>query len=296
MIQIVIHCLPHEIDQLEQTLIGLKRNSVKFDSTKDKFLLDVLLNLNLVDWGKSKIPKELFINKFNNLKKLTETWAQTQFEIEEKNQILGCVSHRRRAFNNSQNNSIIVLDTDIIFSENTLYYLYYSDKQLKQTEQNYVLTPQIPKMWDNSWDCLVNEKYLNRDCKEFLTRDPYLYYETLEEVKLKPIDSFKFGGGWFTLFSNNLTKLISIPESFGHYGMEDTYIMFCSQFLKQKGIKINQFVLENEIIAEDHYFLFRKNLYNNYLFIKDKQEEFRQNATVNFEKEIQNFIINNTNK
>lgn len=293
MIQIVIHTLPHEIDQLEQTLIGLKRNSVKFDSTKDKFLLDVILNLNLIDWNQSKIPKEFFINKFNNLEKLTNTWAETKFEIDESNKVLGCVSHRRKAFQNSNKNSILVLDTDIIFSEYVLYYLYYSDEQLKKDKKNYILTPQIPKMWDNSWDCLVNEKYLDRDCKEFLQRDPYLYYGTLDEIKLKPINNFKFGGGWFTLFSNSITKLIPIPESFGHYGMEDTYIMFCAQYLKQKGVDINQFVIENEIIAEDHYLLFRKNLYNNYLIIKNKQEEFRQNAVNNFEKEIQQFMINN---
>ena len=46
MIQIAIHTLPQEIDQLEQSLIRLKYNANHLDY---KILVDVVLNLNLVD-------------------------------------------------------------------------------------------------------------------------------------------------------------------------------------------------------------------------------------------------------
>lgn len=292
MIQISIHTLPHEIDQLEQTLIQLKRNSIKFESTHDKFLIDVVLNLNLVNWNDSLIPKQFFIDKFHNLEILTKTWAQTQFEIDEKNEILGCVSHRRRVFNETKADSIIMLDTDIIFTENLLYYIYYSNEQLKLTEENYILTPQIPNMWDNSWDCIVNEKYIGKNSRDYESRDPYLHNNTLGEISIKPINNFKFGGGWFTLISTPLAKLISIPESLGHYGLEDTYVMICAQYLKQTGVRVNQYVIENEIIAEDH--LFRFNPYKSYIVVNDKMKEFRQDATNNFQKEIEKFIIKNS--
>lgn len=287
MIQIVIHTLPHEIDQLEQTLIQLKRNSIKFDSSRDKFLVDVVLNLNLVDWDKSKIDKNYFLNKFFYLEKFTQTWAKTQFIADEDQHILGCVSHRRKAFNETTSDALLLLDTDMIFGDNLLYYLYYGVESLKEIESNFILSPQIPKGWDNSWDCLVNKIYLDRNNREYLTRDPYQYGNTLGEVSIDKIENFKFGGGWATLISTPLTKLIPIPESLGHYGLEDTYIMECAQILKQKGIPVNQYILNNELICEDH--MFRFNNYKSYLHLINKQEEFRQIAYANFQSEINKF-------
>jgi hypothetical protein len=142
-------------------------------------------------------------------------------------------------------------------------------------------------MWDNSWDIIVNEQYKN-DGISFQNRDPYKYAQCLGDVNIKSIDGFKFGGGWATLISTPLLKHIGVPESLGHYGLEDTYIMICSQIMKQKGINITQFVLENEIIVEDH--LFRYNPYKNYLSIIDKREEFKQIAHSNFQNEIDKFV------
>ena len=66
MIGIIIHIFPQEIDQLEQTLISLKKSSKYFDSNQ-KFLVEVVLNLNFTKWDESKIDKEFFINKLSNL-------------------------------------------------------------------------------------------------------------------------------------------------------------------------------------------------------------------------------------
>ena len=60
--------------------------------------------------------------------------------------------------------------------------------------------------------------------------------------------------------------------------------------MRQKGINVNQFILENEIIVEDH--LFRFNPYKDYLSIIDKREEFRQVAYINFQNEINKFEKN----
>ena len=80
MLQILIHILPQEIDQLEQLLIQLKYSS-NYISPEDKVIVDAVLNLNLVEWDKSTLPKSFFIDKFNNLEKLTQTWAETKFEV-----------------------------------------------------------------------------------------------------------------------------------------------------------------------------------------------------------------------
>jgi hypothetical protein len=287
-LQISIHTLPQEIDQLEQQLTQLKYNSNHLPS-ESRIIVDVVLNLNLVEWDKSTIPKSFFIDKFNNLEKLTQTWAKTNFEINEDGTIQGCVSYRRKVANTTQADAVLLLDTDIIFSPTLLFHFIHSINILKDTNPYYILTPQTTPMWDNSWDVIVNNQFKDDDI-HFQSRDPYKYAQCLGDVSIKPINEFKFGGGWATLISTPLLKHIGIPESLGHYGLEDTFIMICSQTMKQKGINVNQFVLENEIIVEDN--LFRFNPYKNYISIIDKREEFKQIAYSNFQNELNKFNLN----
>ena len=284
MIQILIHVLPQEIDQLEQILIRLKYNSNYL--TNEKILVDVVLNCNLVDWDDSILPKSFFINKFNQLEQLTKTWVDTKFEVNEDGSIQGCVSHRRKAINETESDALLILDTDIFFNNTLLFYIENAVKVLKDTNQYYILTPQTTPMWDNSWDVIVNENFKN-DGIHFQSRDPYKFAQSLGGVNVKSINEFKFGGGWATVISTPLAKKIGIPESLGHYGLEDTYIMTCSQIMKQKGIDVVQYVLENEIIVEDH--LFRFNPYKEYLAAINKQEEFKMIAHENFTNEILKF-------
>lgn len=285
MLQISIHTLPQEIDQLEYQLLQLKQNS-NYLTPEDKVIVDVVLNLNLVKWSESTIPKSFFTDKFKNLEKLTQTWANTKFEINDDGTVQGCVSHRRKIVNETQSDAILLLDTDIVFSPTLLFHFIHSINALKDTNPYYIITPQTTPMWDNSWDVIVTNEF-KKDGIHFLNRDPYKYAQCLGNVNVKSVDGFKFGGGWATLISTPLFKHIGVPESLGHYGLEDTYIMICSQIMKQKGINVNQFVLENEIIVEDH--LFRFNPYKNYLSIIDKREEFKQIAHSNFQNEINKF-------
>jgi len=291
--QIVIHVLPYEIDQLEQILILLKKSS-KYLSSDCEILVDVVLNVNLNDWDKSILPKEFFVDKFNQLEQLTKTWSLTNFKINNDESILGCVSYRRKVFKETQADNILILDTDITFSDSMLYHLINGSNIIKDITPYYILTPQIPKMWDDSWDCIVNNKFISESPGEnFKNRDPYIEAGCLGEVSIKPVDNFKFGGGWGTLISAELLKKIPIPDSLGHYGLEDTYIMICSSFLKQKGFNIVQYVLENEVLVEDNKFRFSP--YKKYLTNIDKREEFKKIAHENFQKELNKFgnLINN---
>jgi hypothetical protein len=286
MIQVLIHTLPHEIDQLEQLLIRLKYNS-NYLNNDEKVLIDVVLNCNLIDWNTSSIPKSFFINKFNQLEQLTKTWANTKFEINEDGTIQGCVSHRRKSINETKSDALLILDTDIFFSDTLIYYICGAVETLKNESPYFILTPQTTPMWDNSWDLIVNDKFKN-DGIHFLNRDPYKYSkQPLNDVAIKPIDHFKFGGGWATVISTPLAKKIGIPESLGHYGLEDTFIMYGSYMMKQKGLGVTQYVLENEIIVEDH--LFRFNPYKEFLTIINKQEEFKKIANENFQRELIKF-------
>jgi hypothetical protein len=292
MIQILIHTLPHEIDQLEQLLIRLKYNS-NYLTSGEKILVDVVLNCNLVDWDASLLPKSFFTNKFNQLEQLTKTWADTKFEINEDGTIQGCVSHRRKSIKETESDALLILDTDIFFSNTLLYFIYNAIETLKNENPYFILTPQTTPMWDNSWNLIVNNEFKN-DGIHFQSRDPYKYAQHLSDnVLINSIDGFKFGGGWATVISTQLAKKIGIPESLGHYGLEDTFIMHCSQMMLQKGLYVTQYILENEIIVEDH--LYRFNPYKEFLTVINKQEEFKKIAHENFQEELIKFgnLLNN---
>ena len=67
-----------EIDQLEKVLFQLKQNSVYIDKSKFHIIMDVTYPLSdyFVDWEKSTIKKDFFLNKFETLKKYGD-WLYT---------------------------------------------------------------------------------------------------------------------------------------------------------------------------------------------------------------------------
>jgi len=154
----------------------------------------------------------------------------------------------------------------------------------------YIISPQIMKLWDSSWDYLVNSNYINLPpSQEYKNADPYLVILTQSpEISIKPINQFKFGGGWFNLLSTKLLKLTDMPDSFGPYGVDDTYVMICCDIMKQKGYNVQQYILEGMIIAEN--IKYRWNPYNSLLSLINKQDEFRKQAETNLNIEINNFI------
>jgi hypothetical protein len=287
MFEIVIHIFPNEIDNLNQTLISLKRSSL-YLSYNDKIKISVMLNINLVDWENSIISKDYFISRFKDMEILTKSWAETNFFYNNSN-ILGNFSFHREVYKNTESNFIITLDTDVIYSETLLANLINSAKLVTQSEKYFIITPEIYKLWDNSWDVIVNKKYKDLlPSQNYVTEDPYIDVVYNQEPILDKIDNFKFAMGWFTLINKDLLRLIELPKSMGHYGPDDTFIMMCAGILRNKGINVNQFVLRNEIIREN--VKYKSNLYNNFIKNIDKKNEFREIAQNNFNKEIQNFI------
>ena len=120
-----------------------------------------------------------------------------------------------------------------------------------------------------------------------------------KEPSLRKTDTIKFGGGLFNLFNADLLRLIDIPDSFTHYGLDDTFIMVGSQMMKQLGYNINQYVLEDVNILEDHWY--RENVYDKFLTLTDYKKvknDFKQVANQAWPHEIkklQNKLINYKN-
>jgi len=284
--QIVIHLLPQEIDWFEWQIKQLKQGSYYLEED-DKVIIDVTLNLNLINWNQSQLPKQFFINKFNQIKKLCD-WCETQFTIDEENKCLGCDDKRREAIRSTTADNILYLDSDLIFKPELLKYIIDSSKAI--SSEYYIVSPQITKLWDSSWDCLVNENYISLPpSQQFTTVDPYsIAFTPSENISLTPINQFKFGGGWFNLLSTKLLKLTDIPDSFGPYGVDDLYVMLCCNAMKQLNYNIQQYVLEGIVVAEN--IKYGWNPYNDLLYLINRKDEFRAVAESNLTNEINNFI------
>jgi hypothetical protein len=239
--QIVIHLLPHELDWFEWQSKQMKIGS-NFLEQSDEIILDITLNLNLVEWESSRIPKEFFIEKFNNILLLWDWCNEVTADVDFDNKCLGCDDKRRTSIRNSTSDNILYLDSDLIFKPENLKYIITAAKEVPS--KYYIISSETVKMWDNSWDCITNKHYKNNppDLQAYYNTDPFKVIGSIsdESISIKPINYFKFGGGWFNLLSTNLLKLTDIPDSFGPYGVDDSYVMICCEILKKMKYDIKQ--------------------------------------------------------
>ena len=289
---ISIFAMPQELEDLALTLDRLKRNSVYLDgSIQYKVDITMCLSDELTDWENSKLPKEYIKDRTIELVEKYLDWCLWDLQWDNPN-ILGCVSQRRFSLERNRDADFFIwLDTDIVFKDTTLYYISSAYQMIKEQGLDmFVITPQFVKQWDNTWDVVTNKNYWNEPINYHLNCNIYKEgLPQLEEISVTQINQLKFAGGWFTLISKSLLDRVGIPESFGHYGLEDTFIMACGSLLTQRGEKVGQFILENLIVGENH-----KNRPNEsikkYLSIKNKKEEFKQIAHSNWENEISLFL------
>lgn len=291
-IVISIFVLPYEIDDLENTLNQLKRASYYLKGTNE-YMLDVTLGLSdqLINWRKSSLPKSYFEDKLLKLSSQTD-WCAKSFQTSDD--IMGCVSQRRKSLIEQENADFYIwLDTDIIFDERTLLYMENAMSSVKKFTPYTVITPEVVKLWDTTWDCLVNEEFLEKPTDYQKTNDPYKDSGVKGNIMVEGVQNqiqgqprFKFAGGWFTCISAPLLKKIGVPESFGHYGYEDTFVMWASEKLIQvNNVDIKQFKIKNLVVCENYKYRSNYHYVNN-LSVYDRREQFKQIAQSKFQEEM----------
>jgi hypothetical protein len=179
----------------------------------------------------------------------------------------------------------------MFFKDTTLHYITDTYKLAKSNGLNMVVvTPEFVKQWDDTWDVIVNKKYHLASTDYYKTTD--IQKDSLlssDEVNILEIPTFKFAGGWFTLISKAILDKTGVPESFGHYGLEDTFVMYCCQVMKQRGENVSQLVVENLIAGEIHKSRTNHTI-KSFISSKDRKDEFRKIAEENFNSELNNFI------
>jgi hypothetical protein len=289
---ITIFAMPQELEDLALTLNMLKRNSVFRERDIDyKVEITMCLSDELTNWEESSLPKDYVWQRSAELCKKYLGWCEYELRIETESEILGCVSQRRYSLNNNPDADFFIwLDCDFTFKDTTLFYVSSAFKMLKEGGiDNFVVTPQFVKQWDSTWDVIVNERFWNEPLNYHEGAD--VYEDTLPEygeAGVKEIQSIKFAGGWFTCLSGELLRKTGIPESFGHYGLEDTYVTECMNIMKSQNDYISQFIIENLIIAES-YTQRPNETIKSFIKSKNRKEEFTKIATDNFRNELKNF-------
>lgn len=243
--RIVQYIQPWEIDDFERQVNEIIYST--YDLPKNiELIWDVTLNTSIVDWEKSSISKDYFIQKFNYLEKILSFYIKTEFDTDIL--IQGCCD-KRRIYQNKKQDFIIWLDSDLFFTPNTLNTLINYALTLSDSYDKFILTPEIVKFWDSSWDIITSKHYINESYAYRETFDCYSLTNNLikenQEYNLKINKTPKFAGGWFNLFTNNIFESIPLIEEIGPYGPDDTYTMNCSYILG-----IPQFVIEGCVVSE----------------------------------------------
>ena len=306
-LHIIIHALPREVDGVERILDQFHRGAHFLEST-DEVVLDCTLNLSpqLTVWENSKLPREYFMEKWKVLENKASWTVENYFEIETGDtcdQVLGCNDKRRNSIRKYADDTthFMYVDCDVFFSVYTLLYIF---RTLEQIPNEYsIVTPEILKLWDPSWDVISNKRWVGHGYDSNIWRlyDHYRLdrecFDYLEDVSIKPIPIVKFGGGLLTTFSSNLLKLIDIPDTFPGYGLDDTFVMDCANIMRSIGKDVQQYVIENIIVMENRKYKGAE--FNTYLNLLDDptsdergqeiKNKFRAIAQANYGREIEIF-------
>jgi hypothetical protein len=248
-IKITYHIMPWEIDYALLTFTQLKRS--KYHISNDfNITIETVLNLSsyLIDWDKSKLPKEYFIEKYNDISNLLCDYTHIK-RIYDGDNLYGHLNLQRECITNDTDYYISICP-DMCFSEYLLPYMLQCVTHI--TSKYFVLTPQISKFWDSSWDVITNPLYSNIDNSNWDKTDVFdvMFNNNDSEVKLSTVQQNKWAG-WFDLYSKDFYEtLCPILPNWSGYGGWDLYSLIIVNQVKQFNIDFAQYVLEGQTIFE----------------------------------------------
>jgi hypothetical protein len=281
-ITITYHIMPWEIDYTLLTFQQLKRS--KYYLPEDvNITINSALNLSsfVINWNDSKLPKEYFIEKYKTLSILLKDYNHIPF-IYEGNELWGHLDLQRDVIKNNSDYYISICP-DIYFSEHLLSYLIEGARSIKN--KYFVLTPQICRMWDESWEILTHHKFAVgphygwEKTTDIYDVDNFLHTSN-EELSITPINQIKWAG-WLDLYSKEFYEdLVRVPEEWHGYGGWDYYGLVIALNAKLKGYDFQQYRLDGQIIFEysvgplrDDIIHGFSNYYKNFIVRKDVSEQ-----------------------
>ncbi len=281
---VCMHVMPQEIEMFIQLIHNYKLSLVHLDENDD-VTIKISLNLNpeLTDWDNSELKPQWFIDRFTNLLKLLPVHMQVIVD----DPFWGTTQQKREAVKLDYD-QFIFCDTDIILHQHQLKHQLNAAKQLNGM---YILSPALPRWWDETWDVLVSSNKLGGEFGEAFKEECIKDVLTQEytDLSLRAVAPIKFGNGMHTLYSKEFWDFIKIPESFGGYGPEDTFAMYAAHnAIVSKQYPIRQYVLDGIYITEDY--THRTPSFNDNFTSFNKKDEFYKKAESLFDKEMTEFL------
>jgi hypothetical protein len=294
------HIMPWEIDYALLSFTQLKKSKYYLQPDVNIIIKSALnLSSHLINWDESKLPKEYFIEKYETLSILLKDYQHDMF-VYEGDELWGHLDLQRDAMM-PEADYYISICPDMYFSEHLLSYLSLAVRSIKN--KYFVLTPQICRMWDDSWESITHPKFAVgphygwEKTVDIFDIDNYLHTSG-EEIGLKEVDYFKWAG-WFDLYSKDFyEKLVRIPEEWHGYGGWDYFGMMISGWASNNGFDFNQYALTGQIVfaysvgplTNDKVNGF-SNYYRNLLVKRDVSEQREE-----FNKNINTFIQQRVNE
>jgi hypothetical protein len=287
-IVISIFLLPHEISILDNLLYSLNKASNHL-SGDFHYFLDIGMSLSdeIINWDDSHLPKAFFTTWFKNLQKRTSWPDEIDFHFTKARGSLEYKRIKQKEYGSFD--YVILIDSDIIFDEKILFHFENTYKNLKNTNQYQVITPEIVPWGNSKWEQIWNKKYEKIKSETYHeTLNPFV--ETFNEnpIEVVAIDTFVFGAGWFTSMNVDLFIKAKLPDTFFPYGPDDVFWFDTFKRLSDKGVDIKQYKIKNLIVSELHSHRFLGDRLNEYISYKSskKNEWFVNNTNILVEESL----------
>ena len=288
--------MPWEVDFALLQFMQLKKSSQHLSDDKIYFHIGLNLSSYIIDWDKSKLPKEYFINKFNVTLKMLDWAEEVKVTTYDGDELWGAMDLEKTQID-SKIDYYMSVCPDMWFHEYTLFYIIEAAKQIK--DKYFIVTPEIHKMWDWTWDELVNENYKDLPYEDWNKSDIFeVQSRVLGEPYIQATTRFKYAG-WFDLYSKDFIELIPVPDDWKGYGPWDYYSMLVSDIAVKNNIDIKEYVLRNQIVCEYHPDKDDKNNFIDYtknLLSLNKIENQRHTIESKFSYYIQQWVEQAKNK
>lgn len=243
--------MPWEIDYAFMSFTQLKKTYFHIPDDVE-IRIDAALNCSnhLIDWDNTKLPKQFFIDKFNSLLVLLKDYTVNPIIYEGDNNY-GFFDVQKLAYEKDVD-YYMGLCPDVYFSEHVIPLFLESVKQIPN--KYFVITTEIYKMWDNTWDEITNEKYLNIPYEKWNEGDIFKIRYDLkndtEDVYLSKTNKSKWAW-WCDFYSKEFYETIApIPDEWIGYGGWDYYSMLISEDIKSKGADFQQYILKGQTAFE----------------------------------------------
>ena len=250
-VKITYHIMPWEIDYTLLSFSQLKKSKYYLPDNID-ITIDSVLNLSsyIIDWDNSKLPKEYFIKKYNSLSLLLKDYTHNQ-KIYQENDLYGHLDLQKECIGDFE--YYINICPDMYFSEHLLYYMLKSAEIIEN--KYFVLTPQVSKLWDRSWDEITDPDYLSINYDDWDKVDTFDIRHNLKnqnkDINLYPTENSKWAG-WFDLYNKSLYEdLFPAHPEWKGYGPWDWYSIMLSKILTEnENIDFQQYLLKGQTIFE----------------------------------------------